>query len=80
MPKKSQYISSALVNPYGYGMAFCLNAMDDCLAKGNTVMYDKWLDMGLKYAYAFLKADNAIWRWRHESRNFAITQNYMTVV
>ena len=73
--KKPEYIPSSLVNPYGFGMALCLNAMDDCLASGDTVMYDKWLDMGLKYAKAFLKADNAVLRWRCEYGNLHNTQN-----
>ncbi len=77
MPEKPRYMPSAIVNPCGYGMQFCLDAMNDCLAEGDTVMYDKWLNMGLKYAHTFLKADNAVWQWRCEERNYATTQNYM---
>ena len=78
--KTNHYMPSPMVNPYGFGMDFCINAMADCLANGDIVMYDKWLAMGLKYAHAFLKSDNTIWQWRLEVGNRYNAQNNMIIV
>ena len=76
MIEKPQYIPSAIVNPYGYAMSFCLNCMNDSLANNNLDTYNKWLNMGLKYAHAFLKADNPIEKWFNDNKNYITLENY----
>lgn len=56
-------LPSSIVNPYGFGMAFCLEAMNDCRNSGDTIMYNSWLQLGLKYTHDFLDCNRNDWHW-----------------
>ena len=51
---------SAVLNPLGFGMWFCLNAMDDCIESNDKKMYSQWLELGLKYAHKFLENSQSL--------------------
>ena len=53
--KIKPYPPLVVLNPLGFGMWFCLNAMNDCIEASDEKMYDKWFELGLKYAHKFLE-------------------------
>ena len=54
---KEPNIPSALTNPLGNGMGFCLMAMDD-----DPERREQWLALGLKYVDRFLNS-KPTWQW-----------------